>query len=123
MSTAAVAEKLVGWEQQNTRSRMLAYERVAARVGKSADWLRKLIRDGGSRVSHEVATQFDQMLIRTLESRIASLTEELEMARLRHAHSPSDRLGEIQAHLDAARALMAIPPAQTTPQERIASEG
>lgn len=40
MSNAAVvAAKLVEREEVKTRSRMLAYERVASQVGKSACWV------------------------------------------------------------------------------------
>jgi len=38
-----IARALVEREERNTRSRMLAYDRVASRVGASSSWLRKLV--------------------------------------------------------------------------------
>lgn len=107
MSTAAiVAEKLVIREEMRTRSRMLAYQRVASQVGRSSDWLRKLIRNGASRIDGEIERRLDALLIRSLEADIARNEAELALARQGGCHPASQHIAEIETHLARARALL-----------------
>ena len=106
MRSAAVAEKLVTWEETRTRSRMLAYRNVAAQIGRSGDWVRKLIARNVSRVDGEIERRLDALLVRKLEADIARLQSELDMARQCGAHPASQFMGEVEAHLAAARSLM-----------------
>lgn len=103
---ASIAERLVVREEANTRSRMRAYERVASQVGRSADWLRKLIRSGDVRIDVQTASKFDAMLIRALEADLARLSAELEMARQCGDHPCSAHVVQVEAHLAEARRLL-----------------
>ena len=105
-SVVATAERLVLREETRTRSRMLAYERVASGVGRSAAWLRRLLNDGGARVDATIASRFDAMLIRGLEADIARFTAELEVARQSGVHHASRHVAEIEDHLAKVRSLM-----------------
>src|SRR4051812_3922786 len=86
MSTAVAlarnaAQTLVETEERKTRSRMLAYQAVAGRIGRSASWLRALIAGGLNRVDSEIKRRLDALLIREIEAEIARLTHDLEMAK------------------------------------------
>jgi hypothetical protein len=106
MSAAVVAERLVRREETRTRSRMLAYDRVAREVGRTGEWLRKLIRTGTARVDGEIERRLDALLTRGLEADIANLQAELDVARLRRQPIDQQHIPEIEAHLAKARALL-----------------
>lgn len=102
---AVVAARLVTREEARTRSRMLAYRAVATKVGRSADWVRRLIREG-AQVSADMRDRLDEMLVRGLETDIARLQAELALARQSGSHAASKHVGEIEAHLAKATALL-----------------
>jgi hypothetical protein len=102
----AIAERLVRREQANTRSRMRAYEKVASQVGRSGHWLRKLLSSGDGRIDVQTASKLDALLIRGLEADLARLSAELEMARQSGSHPCSAHVGQIEAHIAQARALL-----------------
>ena len=107
MSNAvAVAARLVKSEQTRLGSKMLAYQSVASRVGRSSDWLRRLLRDGSSVVTDQIKDRFDAMLIRRLEADFARLRAELDLARQSGAHPLSRRVAEIEAHVAAIERLL-----------------
>lgn len=107
MSTvAAVAERLVTREETRTRSRMLAYQAVASKVGRSADWLRKFIRDGSGVVTDDLKRRMDELLVRGLEADLARLQAELDVARQVGAHPLSARIGEVERRLAETKALL-----------------
>lgn len=104
-SVVATAERLVMREELKTRSRMLAYGRVAAQVGRSTSWLRKFLR-GGCRVDSFIASQFDALLMSGLEADLAKLTAELEVARQSHMGADNERVAEVEACIARAKALL-----------------
>lgn len=105
-TAAAAASSLVGREEVRSRSRMIAYRAVGAKIGMSATWVRKLVAGGVKAINADVKKRIDDLLVRELEAEIARLTHELEMARQSGAHPASLMVGEIETHLAAARKLM-----------------
>lgn len=103
--TVVTARRLVDLEQVKARSRMLAYDRVAAKVGKTGEWLRKFIRSGGD-IKRSVADRLDALLLKTLEADVAKLTSELEVAQKSRVHPARTHVREIETHLSEAKRLM-----------------
>lgn len=106
MSAAALAEILVERTETRTRSRMRAYEAVAGQVGRSAQWLRKLISTGEGVVDVETKRRLDALLITSLEADIAKLQAELEVARASSVDFAENQVGQIEAFLAQAKALL-----------------
>jgi uncharacterized small protein (DUF1192 family) len=107
MSTAsAVASSLVQREETRSRSRMLAYDAVASKVGMSAAWVRKLVAGTVKSIDAEIKQKLDALLVKELEAEIARLTQELEMARRGARHPAVQHVVEIEAHLSRARSLL-----------------
>lgn len=100
------ADNLVARIEKRTRSRMRAYEVIASEVGRSATWVRELIRDKYSRVDGEIGRRLDALLIRELEAEFARLSHEYAMAIQCGSHPASEHVGEIEAHMAKIRELM-----------------
>lgn len=106
MSGAVItAEKLVSLEESRTRSRMLAYQNVASRIGRSTSWLRNFISRGGS-VPREIERALDALLLKHLEAQFVRLQAELDVARQSGAHPAGAHLSEIESHLEKVRSLL-----------------
>ena len=106
MSATVIAlSRMVAREESRTRSRMLAYANVGARIGRSATWVRRLLGQGIGRVDG-IKDRIDDLLIRGIEADIARLEAELAVARRSGAHPASHRVGEIEGLLATARSLL-----------------
>lgn len=79
---------------------------VASRLGIGLGTFENLVRERVKRVDAFVRDRLQALLIRELEAEIARLNHELEMARQSGAHPASEQMGEIEAHLAAARSLL-----------------
>jgi hypothetical protein len=110
MSSVSAAKNtasfLVARVEMRTRSRMRAYEIVANGVGRSATWVRELIRDKYNRVDADIGRALDALLIRELEAEFARLSHEYEVALQSGDHPASQHVGEIQAHMGKIKTLM-----------------
>ena len=95
--------------REQTRSgitRSQARERLARKAGVSPGTLYNLARDRLKRLDFVVRDRLTAYAVRDLQASIERLTHELEMARQMGAHPTSPRVGEIEKHLTAARALL-----------------
>lgn len=88
-------------------SREEVRERLARRLGIMPGTLYTLARKRLKRLDAAVRDRLTAYAIQDLESDITRLTHELELARKVGAHPTSPRMGEIEGHLAAARALIA----------------
>lgn len=83
-----------------------ARSRFARRLGVASGTIENLVRGRLKRVDAWLRDRLQAVLIRELETEIARLTHELEMARQSGARPASDQMAEIEAHLSAAKALL-----------------
>lgn len=79
---------------------------VASRLGIGIGTFENLVRERVKRVDAFVRDRLQALLIRELEAEITRLTHELEMARQSGTHLASQQMGEIEAHLAAAKSLL-----------------
>lgn len=105
-SAQMTVRSLVESEERRTRSRLLAYDALARKVGKSASWVRCLLRGGLQSISDEMKRRLDALLIREIEAEIARLEHDLALAKLRGAHPCSSHFNEVEACLSKARSLL-----------------
>jgi len=82
---------------------------VARRLGITPSTLRNLSLGRLKRLDAWLRDSLEHMLIRELETEIARLQHELEIARRSGAHLASQHISEIETHLASARALLAGP--------------
>jgi plasmid maintenance system antidote protein VapI len=104
-SARADVERLVGHVERKKRSRMVAYHDVAQALGRSASWVRSVIRGEGS-ITAQIKDRLDALLVKEIEAEIVRLQAELALARQSGAHPASLHYSEIEAHLAKAKALM-----------------
>lgn len=79
---------------------------LASRLGIGIGSFENLVRERVKRVDAFVRDRLQALLIHELEAEITRLQHELELARQSGAHPASEHVGEIQAHLAAARSLL-----------------
>lgn len=84
----------------------MAYETIAAGIGRSASWVRCLIARGIDRVDGDVSRSLDALLLRELEKDARRLTAELEVARVRSSASGAEHVAEIESLLSRAKELL-----------------
>lgn len=106
--TREAASVLVRRVEQRTSPRMLAYDFVASRIGRSTTWVRQFVRNGIGSVSKEVGDAIDALLIRELQAEAIRLEHELEMARQSGAHPAAQHVAEVETHLARIRTLLRI---------------
>lgn len=113
MSTAiAYAKTLEQHERSRGATLRGARESVARKLRIGVGTFENLVRGRVKRIDAAIRDRLQALLVRELEQEIARLTHELEMARQGGSHPASQHIGEIQAHLAQARALMSgAPPA------------
>lgn len=87
-------------------NRAQARARLAAKAGVAPGTLYNLVRDRLKKIDHVIRDRLTAYAVRDLQSTIERLTHELDMARQMGAHPTSPRVGEIEKHLNAARALL-----------------
>ncbi len=80
---------------------------VASRVGVAPGTIENLRRGRLKSIEGWVRDRLRAAFIRELEAEIARLEHELALLRQCGGHPAADQVGEIEAHLEAARALMA----------------
>lgn len=105
--TREAATALVGRVERRTRSRVLAYDYVASRIGRSSRWLRGLINEGVGRIDNHIGGLIDGLLLKELEAECARLEHELALARQIGAHPASQHISAIETYLERVRSLMA----------------
>ena len=100
-----------GLEEREQRrhggSRDEARARLARRIGVLPGTLYTLARNRLKRLDVTVRDRLTDYAIRDLQNEIGRLNHELGMARALGGGAMADRMGEIERHLAAARALMA----------------
>lgn len=110
MSTAAIAREtatlLVKRMEPRTGSKMLAYSAIASSVGRSATWVRTLVRAGLDRVDGEIGQRLDTLLRRELEAEFANLQREMEAASRRSGSLAIEQMAEVQTHLTKVREIL-----------------
>lgn len=110
MSTAAIAREtatlLVKRMEPQTGSKMLAYSAIASSVGRSATWVRTLVRAGLERVDGDVGQRLDALLRRELEAEFGNLQRDMEAASRRTGVHAAEQMAEIQACMSRARELL-----------------
>lgn len=92
-----MAVELVDGEERRARSRMLAYDNLGRRIGRSATWIRRLI--GGEAVG--LAQDTYEKLVDAYGRHCARLEQEAETAR--------KRAEALRAQNDALEARLARP--------------
>lgn len=108
MSTAVVfAQALERKERARVSSLRVARQRVAGKLRIGVGTFENLVRGRVKRIDAAVRDRLQALLVRELESEMVRLTHELAMARQSGAHPASQQVDEIEAHLAAARALLA----------------
>lgn len=107
MSAYAIAQSLERREAARAGSVERARERIAERARIGVGTLENIIRMRVKRIDAAVRDRLQALLIRDLETEIARLTHELEVARQSGAHLTSASISEVETHLARARDLLA----------------
>lgn len=102
----AIARSLERRERSRVSSLKIARQSVASKLRIGAGSFENLVRGRLKKIDAAVRDRLTALLIRELEAEIARLTHELELARQGGSHPASFMVGEIEAHLVAARSLM-----------------
>lgn len=100
------AISLVRRVEKRMGSRMLAYQWVASRVGRSSRWVQSVCSGATSCTNSKINDAINNLLLQELEHEARSWEAELEMARQCGARPDSDAILEAEAMLAKARALM-----------------
>jgi hypothetical protein len=107
MSTAvAIAQSLERRERMRAPTLAHARQRLADKLRIGVGTFENLVRGRVKRIDAEIKRRLDALLVRELEAEIARLTHELSLARQGGAHPACEHVGEIEAHLACARALI-----------------
>lgn len=104
MSQALVA--LVSRVERRTRSRMMAYEWIAARLGRSSRWVQGAASGAFKCTDVEVGGKISDLLIHELREEHARQQTDLVLARECSGHLDSAQVAEIEAGLRKIRALL-----------------
>lgn len=115
MSAYAIAQSLERREAARSGSVERARERIAARARIGVGTLENIIRMRVKRIDAAVRDRLQALLIHDLETEIARLTHELEVARQSGAHLTSASISEVETHLARARDLLASSATATAP--------
>lgn len=114
MSVVAFDDDVRRWarrleEREATRSSTplpIARTAVARRVGVAAGTLESIRRGRLKGVRTWIADRIKMAFVRELEAEIAALSHELDLLRQGGVDPRSDQIGEVEAHLAAARRLL-----------------
>jgi hypothetical protein len=107
MSTSvAIAQSLERRERQNGADVSAARMNLAHKLKIGIGTVENLIRGRVKRVDDKIRDRLHALLIREIEAEIARLNHELETLRRSGHHLASQQVGEVEAHLDAARAIL-----------------
>lgn len=101
-----IAQTLERRERNNGFSAEGARHSLARKLRVGAGTVERLVRGRVKRIDASIRDRLQALLVRELESEIARLTHELEIARQGGAHLASEQIGAIEAHLSAATALL-----------------
>lgn len=106
MSSVAIARKLEEFERDRAGSKPAARRNLAGKLKIGIGTLENIIRDRVKSVDERVRDRLQALLVEEYKAEITRLTHELEIARQSGVHLDSDQVGEIEAHLHEARALL-----------------
>jgi hypothetical protein len=113
MSSAAVMEEarsharsLVRRERLCVGSMPRAHASIASKLGVGPGTLENIVKGRVKRLDSWIRDKLKALLIRELEAEIKRLTHELETARRSGARLDSQQVGEIEAHLAAAKSIL-----------------
>lgn len=102
-----IAQNLERRERYRVSSKADARRSLAAKLRVGIGTVENLVRGRVKRVDASIRDRLQALLVRELESEIARLTHELHLARQGGEHLASEQVGEIETHLQKARALLA----------------
>lgn len=102
----AVARTLEQLERSRGHSAAIARRALSARLSIGVGTFRNLVYDRVKSVDAAIRDRLQALLIQELEHEILRLSHELEIARQSGAHPACEHVGEIEAHLAKARALL-----------------
>lgn len=110
MSTATViARSLEQRERVRSPNIQHARQRLADKLRIGVGTFENIVRGRVKRIDAAIRDRLQALLVRELESELARLTHELEIARQSGAHLASEQVGEIETHLAAVRSILAAP--------------
>lgn len=102
----SLAQTLERKERARGMSVHVARETLARKLRLGVGTIEHLCRGRAKRIDAAVRDKLQALLVRETESEIQRLTHELEIYRQSGAHLASIEVGEVEAHLAAARALL-----------------
>jgi hypothetical protein len=85
---------------------MLAYDWIAARVGRSSRWVQGATSGAFNRIDSEVGGKISELLVQELREEHARLQTDLVLARQCGERLDSDQISEIETQMDRIRALL-----------------
>jgi hypothetical protein len=105
-SAISIAQTLERRERLRGVSSQSARETLARKLQVGLGTVENLIRGRVKRIDDTIRGRLQALLVRELESEIARLTHELEIARQGGAHLASEQISEIETHLSRASSLL-----------------
>ena len=105
-TSIAFARNLEQRERRSVSSLRLARTRLAGKLRIGVGTLENLLRGRVKRIDAMVRDRLQALLVHELQQEIARLTHELELARQSGAHPACEHVGEVEAYLAKARALL-----------------
>lgn len=107
MPTAiTIAQRLQQIERNRGLSIAQARLNIAQKIRKGVSTVEHLVKGRAKSVDAGLRDALHGLLVRELEQEIGRLTHELEITRQSGAHLASNEISEVEAHLEAARALL-----------------
>ena len=107
VSTAiTIAQNLERRERSRASSKADARRSLASKLRVGIGTVENLVRGRVKRVDASIRDRLQALLVRELETEIARLTHELQVARQCGQHLAGEQVGEIETHLAKARALL-----------------
>ncbi len=101
-----IAQTLERRERNNGFSAEGARHSLARKLRVGAGTVERLVRGRVKRIDASIRDRLQALLVRELETEIARLTHELQVARQCGQHLAGEQVGEIETHLAKALALL-----------------
>lgn len=102
-SAVTIARTLERHERARVSSVQHARQSLAHKLRVGVGTVENLVRGRVKRVDAAIRDRLQALLVRELETEIARLTHELEIARQSGAHLASHQICEVETHLARAR--------------------
>jgi hypothetical protein len=106
MSSVLIAQNLERRERARGLTLPDARMRLADKLRIGVGTFENIVRNRVKRVDENIRDRLQALLVRELETEIARLSHELEIARQGGSHIAIEQVGEIETHLTAARSLL-----------------